>query len=154
MSTAHTVIFYPSSVCVTVADKIMSWFFLFSSIFYSNGSRKSNWINKTTHLWGKRWGFFCNRNLTINQHHAIKACSLLHRAVTVISEMWSFMCRYREICKLENLRLNFKKARTIYLGIFKLASTYWLNQQTSGRILHPKENCHFYHFQLFLELLL
>lgn len=57
------------------------------------------------------------------------------------------MCTYRQVW-----RLNFKKRRNIFSGIFKLASTYYLKQQTSNRTLHPKEKGDFYHFKLLLTL--
>lgn len=58
---------------------------------------------------------------------------------------------------LRNLKVKksvaeFLRTRSMYLGLFKLASTYYLKQKTFNRILHPKGKGNFHHFKLLLRL--
>lgn len=128
-------VFHQQSVWQTVAGKTTAHFCLFSC---SHLSRKSSWINKMTHLFlSKRiWIFLLCCDLIANHWwcQAVKPCSLLCGAATVVSETWSFICRYRQVW-----RLIFLKGKKMFPGILGLASTYYLKQQTSNRTLHLKE---------------
>lgn len=58
---------------------------------------------------------------------------------------------------LRNLKVKksvaeFLRSRSMYLGLFKLACTYYLKQKTFNRILHPKGKGNFHHFKLLLRL--
>lgn len=142
-------VFNHQSVWQTVAGKTTAHFCLSS---YSHLSRKSSWINKMTHLFLSKKGFeiflLCC-DLTANHWwcQAAKPCSLLRGAATVVSEMWSFMCTYRQVQKL-----NFKKGTNMFSGIFKLSSTYYLKQQTCNRALRPKEKGDFIILKLLLTI--
>jgi len=61
-----------------------------------------------------------------------------------------FYVQIQRNLKVKKSEVEFLKGKNIFLGIFKLASTYYVKQQTSNRVLHLKEKGDFYHFKLLL----